>query len=153
MWKQYYTVSSIDEALEILDSEQEESKVIAGGTDLILEIKNGQHPHVKTLIDITRIENQDRIWIENGYVYISPLLTHNDCLDSNDLIKFGFPLVRAAYSVGTPQIRNVGTVIGNLVTASPANDTITPLVALNAEIVIRSKFDEHSVKLSDFYTP
>ena len=152
MWKHYYTVSSIDDALDILDNEQDEAKIIAGGTDLILEIKNGQHPQVKTLIDITRIREQDRVWIENGYVHISPLLTHNDCLVSNDLLKFGFPLVRAAYSVGTPQIKNVGTVIGNLVTASPANDTITPLVALDSEITIRSKYKEYSVKLFDFYT-
>lgn len=152
MWKQYYIASNIEEALDILDGEQEEAKVIAGGTDLILEFKNGQHPHVKTLIDITRIENQDSVWIEDEYLYIDPRLTHNDCLASNELTKFGFPLVRAAYSVGTPQIRNVGTVIGNLVTASPANDTITPLVALDAEIIIRSKHKEYSVKLSDFYT-
>ena len=137
MWKQYYTVNSIDDALDILDSEREEAKIIAGGTDLVLEIKNGKHPSVKTLIDITRIKNQDRVWVDNGNVNIGPLLTHNQCLVSDELLKFGFPLVRAAYSVGAPQIKNIGTVIGNLVTASPANDTITPLIALNAEITIR----------------
>jgi len=152
MWKQYYTVSSIDNALDILDSENEKAKIIAGGTDLVLEIKNDQHPHVKTLIDITRIKDQDRVWIENGYVNIGPLLTHTQCLVSNELIKFGFHLVRAAYSVGVPQIRNIGTVIGNLVTASPANDTITPLIALDAEITIRSKTKEYKVKLIDFFT-
>ncbi len=65
MWKQYYTVSSIDDALDILYSENEKAKIIAGGTDLVLEIKNDQHPHVKTLIDITRIKDQDRVWIDN----------------------------------------------------------------------------------------
>ncbi len=152
MWKQYYTVSSIDEALDILESECEESKIIAGGTDLVLEIKNGQHPLVKTLIDITRIKDQDRVWIDDGNVNIGPLLTHNQCIVSDELIKFGFPLVRAAYSVGAPQIRNIGTVIGNLATASPANDTITPLIALNAEVRIRSKTKEYTIKLIDFYT-
>ena len=152
MWKQYYTVSSIDDALDILDSENEKAKIIAGGTDLVLEIKNEQHPHVQTLIDITRIKDQDRVWIDDGYVNIGPLFTHNQCLVSNELIKFGFPLVRAAHSVGVPQIRNIGTVIGNLVTASPANDTITPLIALNAEIIIRSKTKEYIVKLIDFFT-
>jgi carbon-monoxide dehydrogenase medium subunit len=152
MWKQYYTVSSIDDALDILDSEHEEAKIIAGGTDLVLEIKNDQHPYVKTLIDITRIKDQDNVWIDDGYVNIGPLLTHNQCLVSEELIKFGFPLVRAAYSIGAPQIRNIGTVVGNLVTASPANDTITPLVALDAEIIIRSKIKEYAVKLIDFYT-
>ena len=152
MWKQYYTVSSIDDALDILDSEREEARIIAGGTDLVLEIKNNQHPLVKTLIDITRIKDQDRVWIDDGYVNIGPLLTHNQCIVSDELNKFGFPLIRAAYSVGVPQIRNIGTVIGNLVTGSPANDTITPLVALDAEIIIRSKIKEYKVKLIDFYT-
>jgi len=152
MWKQYYTVSSIDDALDILDSEREEAQIIAGGTDLVLEIKNGQHPHLKTLIDITRIKDLDRVWIDDGYVNFGPLLTHNQCLVSDELIKFGFPLVKASYSVGTPQIRNIGTIIGNLITASPANDTITPLVALNAELFIRSKTKEYIVKLIDFYT-
>jgi len=152
MWKQYYTVSSIDDALDILDSEREEAQIIAGGTDLVLEIKNGQHPHLKTLIDITRIKDLDRVWIDDGYVNFGPLLTHNQCLVSDELIKFGFPLVKASHSVGTPQIRNIGTVIGNLITASPANDTITPLVALNAELFIRSKTKEYTVKLIDFYT-
>ena len=59
--------------------------------------------------------------------------------------------LKAAYSVGAPQIRNVGTVIGNLVTASPANDTITPLIALDAELTIRSKKGERTIKLCDFY--
>jgi carbon-monoxide dehydrogenase medium subunit len=152
MWKQYYTVSSIDDALDILDSEREEARIIAGGTDLVLEIKNGKHPSVKTLIDITRIKDQDRVWIDEGNVNIGPLITHNQCLVSDELLKFGFPLVRAAYSIGAPQIKNIGTVIGNLVTASPANDTITPLIALNAEITIRSKIKEYTVKLMDFYT-
>jgi len=143
MWKQYYTVSSIGDALDILDSEREEAKIIAGGTDLILELKNGKHPLVKTLIDITRIKDQDKVWIADGNVNIGPLLTHNQCLVSNELLKYGFPLVRAAYSVGVP---------GNLVTASPANDTITPLIALDAEITIRSKTKEYTVKLVDFYT-
>jgi len=152
MWKQYYTVSSIDDALDILDSEREQAKIIAGGTDLVLEIKNGQHPSVKTLIDITRIKDQDRVWIDDGNVNFGPLLTHNQCIVSDELIKFGFPLVRAAYSVGAPQIKNIGTVIGNLATASPANDTITPLIALNAEVTIRSKSKEYTAKLIDFYT-
>ena len=65
MWKQYYTVNSIDDALDILDNEREEARIIAGGTDLVLEIKNGKHPSVKTLIDITRIKDQERVWIDN----------------------------------------------------------------------------------------
>ncbi|MDO9546709.1 MAG: FAD binding domain-containing protein [Pelolinea sp.] len=152
MWERYFTVDSIKDALDILDSEREKARIIAGGTDLVLEMKKGQHPEIKTLIDITRIKDLDKVWLEGEFVYIDPLVTHNQCLMSKDLKKFGFPLVRAAYSVGAPQIRNIGTIVGNLVTASPANDTITPLVALNAELIIRSKSKERIVKLNNYYT-
>ena len=151
MWERYFTVDSIKDALEILDGAGEKAKIIAGGTDLVLELKNGQHPEIDTLVDITHIIGLDRVWMEGAYIYVGPLITHNQCLMSDDLKKYGFPLVRAAYSVGAPQIRNIGTIVGNLVTGSPANDTITPLVALDAELLIRSKSKERIVKLSKFY--
>ena len=151
MWKHYYTVSSIDDALDILGQEREHARIIAGGTDLVLELKNDLHPEVETLIDITRIKDADAIWTDERYVFFGPTVTHNQCLVSDELKKYGFPLVRAAYSVGAPQIRNVGTIVGNLVTASPANDTITPLIAMDASIIIRSARKEYEVKLADFY--
>lgn len=151
MWKHYYTVSSIDDALDILSEEREHARIIAGGTDLVLELKNGLHADVHTLIDITRIEGADAVQMQGDTVSIGPGVTHNQCLVSEELLKFGFPLVRAAYSVGAPQIRNVGTIVGNLVTASPANDTITPLIALDASVKIRSKQKEYTLKLADFY--
>ncbi len=151
MWKHYYTVSSFDDALDILAREREHARIIAGGTDLVLERKNGMHQGVQTLIDITRIKGADQVKVEDGRVRFGPTVTHNQCLISDELKEFGFPLVRAAYSVGAPQIRNVGTVVGNLVTASPANDTITPLIALGASVKIRSSVKEYEVKLTDFY--
>lgn len=151
MWKNYYTVSSLEDALEILAREKNQARIIAGGTDLVLELKNGMHKGINTLIDITRVKDADLIWEKDGNMHLGPNVTHNQCLISDSLKKFGFPLVRAAYSVGAPQIRNVGTIVGNLVTASPANDTITPLIALNASVKIRSAKIEYEVKLMDFY--
>jgi len=151
MWKHYYTVSTIEDALAILYGEGSKARIIAGGTDLVLEIKNGQHPEVETLIDITRIRGLDYVRENGEYINLGPLLTHNQALVSEKLLKYGFPLVQAAHSVGAPQIRNVGTIVGNLVTASPANDTITPLIALGAEVFIRSKRKDYSVNLQDFY--
>lgn len=151
MWDFYYTVSNISEALEILSREKEKSKIIAGGTDLVLELKKNSHPEVHTLIDISRIIGLDQIREEGEYIYLSPMVTHNHALVSKLLINHALPLVKAAQSVGAAQIRNLGTIFGNVITASPANDTITPLVALGAELCIESLNAKKWSCISDFY--
>jgi len=151
MWKNYYTTSSISDALEILSKEGNHSKIIAGGTDLVLEIKNGLHPEIETLVDINRIRGLDTISEDEQYIYIGPTVTHNHCLVSKLLLDYGLPLIRAVQSIGAAQIRNIGTIYGNLVTASPANDTISPLIALDAECEIRSKHGQKWVRLNEFY--
>jgi carbon-monoxide dehydrogenase medium subunit len=151
MWDSYYTAGNIEDVLEILDREGPAARIIAGGTDLVLELKNGAHPQIKALVDINRIEGLDVIEEKDDRVYLGPTVTHNQCLVSEALLKYALPLVKAAASIGAPQIRNVGTVLGNLITASPANDTIAPLVALDAAATIRSTSGERVVKLTDFY--
>ena len=88
---------------------------------------------------------------KGGQIFIGPSVTHNQCLVCDLLIDNALPLVKASQSIGAPQIRNVGTVLGNIITASPANDTIAPLIALDAELTIRSVNKERTVKLCDFY--
>lgn len=153
MWNKYWTVTSVEEALEILANEKGKARIIAGGTDLMLELKHELHPQVETLIDISRLHvsnpiKQDR----DGTIHIGPNATHNHCIHSKIIRERAFPLAQAAYSVGAPQIRNIGTIYGNLITASPANDTITPLVAMDATLEIRSKNSRRIVPLRDFYS-
>jgi len=152
MWEKYYTASSVEEVLELLDQASSSAKIIAGGTDLVLELKKNMHSEIATLVDINRIANMDFVYEEDGIIYIGPNVTHNKCIITDILIDHAIPLVKAAHSIGAPQIRNVGTIIGNIVTASPANDTIAPLIALDAELTIRSIHGKRIVKLSDFYT-
>jgi carbon-monoxide dehydrogenase medium subunit len=107
---------------------------------------------VETLIDVSRIQQDEMIWQDQaGMIHIRPNATHNHCVDSALLQEKAFLLSQASYSIGTPQIRNMGTIYGNLITASPANDTITPLMALDAQLEIRSKSGSRKVALEDFY--
>lgn len=128
------------------------SRVVAGGTDLLVEMRNGMRKEVDTLIDISRIPNTGKIWIDKERViHLDAGVTHSDCVASELLQCFAKPLVQACHSVGSPQIRNRGTVAGNLVTASPANDAITPLMALNAKVHLLSASGNRILPLRDFY--
>ncbi len=151
MWDRYYTVGNLEDALEILEREGAAARIIAGGTDLVLELKKGLHPEIRALIDINRVEGLDFIKEDGENIFIGPAATHNQCLASDLLFTHALPLLKAVQTIGSPQIRNVGTVMGNLVTASPANDSITPLIALDAGLTIRSRKGERKIKLADFY--
>jgi xanthine dehydrogenase iron-sulfur cluster and FAD-binding subunit A len=152
MWNEYLNVTTIDEALHALAEQGERARIVAGATDLILEIERGVRRGIETLIDVTRIPNLDQITIdEDEVIHLGPMVTHNHCVESRLIRARAYPLARAAWEVGAPQIRNRGTIAGNLITASPANDTITPLMALNASVTLQSTKGTRTVPLRDFY--
>ena len=152
MWHNYINVSSIEEAVRVLSEKRERARVVAGGTDLILELERGVRKGVDTLIDVTRIPNLDKISIdEDEVVHLGALVTHNDCAASKLIRSRAYPLARAAWEVGAPQIRNRGTIAGNVITGSPANDTITPLMALGAKVTLVSTRGTRIVPLKKFY--
>ena len=150
-WQQYFSPASIAETLELLDQYQANARIIAGGTDLIIEMDRKQRPNLKTLIDISRISDLDQMHVQDDVIELGPLVTHNQVVNTLDMQRLALPLAQACWEVGAPQIRNRATVAGNLITASPANDTITPLWALGAEVTLASTSGERTLTFDDFY--
>jgi CO/xanthine dehydrogenase FAD-binding subunit len=152
MWKEYVCASSIEQALGLLASYGSRARIVAGATDLILEIERGVRKDVDLWIDITRIPDLAKIYEDQeGVIHLGPMVTHNEVVASDLIVKRAFPLAQAAWEVGAPQIRNRGTIVGNLITASPANDTITPLIALQASVVLASQRGRREVALKNFF--
>jgi xanthine dehydrogenase iron-sulfur cluster and FAD-binding subunit A len=150
MWQQYFQPQGLDDALALLAQYGAGARIVAGGTDVVVELSRGIRP-TSILIDITAIPGLRRISLTDGIISLGALTTHNDVVASPLCHQRALPLAQACWEVGAPQIRTRGTVAGNLITASPANDTITPLVALDAEIVLLSAGGERVLRLEDFY--
>jgi carbon-monoxide dehydrogenase medium subunit len=148
-----FTPGTIEEALAVLDRYRDRAKPIAGGTDLLIELDRAEHTGLRALVDLTRIEGLDTIAeIDGGRIGIGPLVTHNQCAVSEVIRAGALPLAQACWEVGSPQLRNRATVVGNVVTASPANDSISALAVLNAELTLESVDGRRTVSLAEFHT-
>ena len=146
----YYAPNSLQEAMELVSTHQESGKIIAGGHSLIPLLKL-RLTEPETLIDLRRIDGLDRISESNGAIEIGSLVTHSEVVYS-ELISSRLPLLAAAASViGDPQVRNVGTVGGNLAHADPASDLPAAMISLNATIELQSVRGRRSVAIDDFF--
>jgi CO/xanthine dehydrogenase FAD-binding subunit len=131
---------SLVEALEYLNQYGKEAKIIAGGTDLLVQLRNEDDKlaGVRYLVNIDSLPNLRQIKIDEDYISIGTLVNHAE-IASSKLIwaKVSF-LSKAASMIGSPQIRNRGTIGGNLINASPAADTVPVMIALDADVILQS---------------
>ncbi|NLE44373.1 MAG: 2Fe-2S iron-sulfur cluster binding domain-containing protein [Chloroflexi bacterium] len=149
MWKTYYTPTSVDGALRLLADIGPSARIIAGGTDLLVEMQRGVRTP-DTLIDVTRIGGLDQVRVDDGIVHVGPTVTHNLAISTALILERAFPLALACWRVGTPQLRNRGTIAGNVITASPSNDTISALWALGAQVTLQSVRGTRTLALAEF---
>jgi xanthine dehydrogenase iron-sulfur cluster and FAD-binding subunit A len=150
MWQTYFQPTTLDETLALLAEHAGRARIVAGGTDVLVELQRGVKP-TDMLIDITALRDLKYVRLDGSSLNIGGLATHNDVIASEACVRHALPLVQACWEVGAPQIRTRATIAGNVITASPANDTITPLMALDAEVVLLSMAGERIVPLREFY--
>lgn len=150
MWQEYFRPTSLAEALDLLRRFAGRARLIAGGTDVLVELQRGVKP-TSILIDLSALHELKYVRHAGRSLALGALTTHNDVVASEACVRYALPLAQACWEVGAPQIRNRATVAGNLVTASPANDTIVPLMALGAEIELLSARGSRVVPVDEFY--
>lgn len=134
-WEEYLVPPSLEEALAMLKECQGQARVIAGGTDLIIQLKK-KEVTAKCLVDVTKLDELKGIELEDDFIRIGACVTHQELASSALIRERAAALVEGASQVGSPQIRNMGTVGGNIVNAQPAADTVVPLMALEAEVEV-----------------
>lgn len=137
-WKEYFTPKTVDEAVEVLTRYDGRARMIGGGTDLLLEIQQGHRPPVEALVDPTHIAGLDQIVEEDGYIVIGAGVTHSRIVRDPRINRGGTCLVESCGVIGGPQVRNVGTLAGNIAHALPAGDGTLGALTLGAELQIAS---------------
>jgi xanthine dehydrogenase iron-sulfur cluster and FAD-binding subunit A len=151
MVERYERPATLDEAMEILATHGDRARIVAGATDLLLEMQRRVR-QVDVLVDLSAIDGLDDITLDEGAITLGPLVTHRQVVTSDIVRSGGLPLAQASLEVGSAQLRNRATIVGNLVTASPANDTISALMALGATVTLSSSTGSRVVPLNEFYT-
>jgi CO/xanthine dehydrogenase FAD-binding subunit len=146
----YQSPEILAEACRILGEWGPRSKIIAGGTDLVISLRKGE-AQPQMLIDVTRVPELRQIEEADGEIRIGAAVTHGEIASSRLIQRYGKVLSDAASWVGSPQIRNLGTIGGNIINASPAADTLPALMVLNASGKVISSRQVRELPLSELF--
>lgn len=140
---------SLDEALAELAAG---ARPIAGGTDLVVGARQGKAPLPASLVAIDRLDELAHIESRDRGIRIGAMVTHSQLMIDQMIVSGYTALADAAALVGSPSTRNIGTLGGNVMNASPAMDTGAPLMVLGAVAQLRSARGSRTVELSDLWT-
>jgi xanthine dehydrogenase FAD-binding subunit len=145
------TPHSLDEALNLLHEHQTGLRIIAGGSDIIVQLRDGV---IKTerLLNLLSVKDLRYIRKSQDRIHIGSLATYSNMVNSELTRKYAWILVDAAKQIGAIQLQNTATLGGNLGNASPAGDSLPPLYALNAVVVTRNKTGRREMPIEEFFT-
>ena len=146
----YHVAKDIRDALAMVEGCCGEARIIAGGTDLVLQQRRGER-RARILVDITRIPGLDRIERRGDSLVLGALVTHAQAAASPLVRKWLPALAEACVRVGSPQIRNVGTLVGNVVSAQPGADAALSLHVYDTQVKVVGTAAERFMDLPDLY--
>jgi CO/xanthine dehydrogenase FAD-binding subunit len=149
---EYIRAASVGEACSLMENLGNKAKIIAGGTDLLVEARDRGLHGATTVVDISRLDSLKGIEEKKGTVIVRPLTTHTELARSKILLASAPLLAIAASTIGSPQIRNRGTVGGNIMNAATCADTVPPLIALGAHVLLRSASGKRSLELRSLFS-
>lgn len=150
MVQNYVFPATVSEAVTVLSTNRGKARIIAGGTDLMLELQDGKNT-CDVLVDLTQIAELKNITEENGFIRIGASVTHAQASKSDLVLKHAPALAQACRKVGSLQIRNMGTIIGNIVTGNPAADAAVALACLETTAEITTQEGMQTMPLEDMY--
>lgn len=145
-----YKVYHEKEALDLLAKYKGKAEILAGGTDLVVHIREGKNGG-SIIVDISDITEMKKIKIRKKEIILGTLTTFTEIVDNQYIRNNVHGLWKAAKSIGSPQIRNMATIGGNICNGSPAADIVVPLLALNASLDIKSNAAQRTMGLNEFY--
>jgi len=146
---EYFEPKSIGDALSVLAKHSAEAKVIAGGTDVIVDIKFKEEPGA--LVNIKKIPSLSGISESGGAIRIGALTTIRE-IETSSLIREKLPVLwEASHQFASLQVRNTATIGGNICRASPSGETLTPLLVLEAKAVMAFSDGERIEPFTSFF--
>lgn len=148
---EYFAPETLDEALELLAT-KENAKVLAGGTDLMIQLKE-KMIHPANVIDVTHIPELNEFKVEDGKGAVIGACTTDAFCEFSEELKAKYPaFAYAAGEIGGPQVREMGTIGGNLANSGPSAETPASLICYGADVVLVKKGSERTLPVADFIT-
>jgi CO/xanthine dehydrogenase FAD-binding subunit len=148
---EYLAPQGLGEAINMLSDFSADALILAGGTDVLIELRKTSVNAPNAIIDISRLIELKGIIETESEIIIKALTTHAELGSSPIIKKYAQLLQMAAQVIGSPQIRNRGTIGGNIMNAAACADTVPPLIALGATVKLQSIDGERTVPIADFF--
>jgi CO/xanthine dehydrogenase FAD-binding subunit len=149
--EEYLLTHSVEEALGFLSAARGSARILSGGSDLLLELQQGSHPPVHTLVDVTEIPECCMLEIRERFLFIGASVTLSQLVNSSLINQHARALADAAVLMANPQVCNVATIGGNVAHALPAADGTISLLALDAQAEVANLDGRRRVPLQTLF--